>query len=351
MTADLRAIRNAFDHSGVKGTAAEEIVAEFLNARLPGSARAVAGQVIDHTGQRSRQIDVVVYDATRTPMLFASKLGTQNLVPAEGVIAVVEVKMRLTLEELRTSVLNCASVKQLERSALAKNQVFKEFNLYGTVWLIPPIYYSLFAFESNGLYAEALNDQVGQELQQSERIDSVVCMDRGVCLNASASVVGKGDDVTVDTYFTAASDAHSVKMNIETDNALAVWYGFFMSTVLDRIPGPEIDITWYLKDELQVSGQLGSGPSGQAMAERIRRELAAAVGIDPELAQKFTNQSISPAEMYELIQHPMFHPSNEATSQQVEHFRKIQLSARTSSREEWLELWFAGQNPDQPIRS
>ena len=158
MITELRAIRASFSHNGIIGTSVEEIVSKFLNGRLPGSARAVAGQVIDHTGTRSKQMDVVIYDVSRTPMLFASTIGTQNLVPAEGVIAVVEVKTKLTREELRKSATNCTSVKQLDRSAIAAPQVLKEFVLYGKSWIVPPIYYSIFAFESDGLYAEALND-------------------------------------------------------------------------------------------------------------------------------------------------------------------------------------------------
>jgi hypothetical protein len=350
MLAELRAIRASFSHNGIVGTSVEEIVSKFLNSHLPGSARAVAGQVIDHTGARSKQMDVIIYDATRTPMLFASSIGTQNLVPAEGVIAVVEVKTALTRKELRKSAENCASVKRLDRSALAKGQILKEFSIYGSTWIVPPIFYSIFAFESDGLYAEALNDEIDQGLPLPERIDSLVGLDRGVCLNAAARVLGEGHATGIETYFSACPNPETVRMNIETAGALAAWFGVFMSTVLERIPGPEIDITLYLQKELQFSAQVGSGSAVRAMNERLQREFAKAIGLDPALLQKFgSQQAVSLSELYELLVHPMFHPGEHMDVQTMEQFRLLQQSARSLTREQWLKTWFADRDSNESI--
>ncbi len=64
MADKLAEIRESLDHAGEKGTATEEIVAEFLTDRLPQSIRATSGQVMDRTGRKSGQVDVVLYDAT-----------------------------------------------------------------------------------------------------------------------------------------------------------------------------------------------------------------------------------------------------------------------------------------------
>jgi hypothetical protein len=104
MADKLAEIRESLDHSGEKGTATEEIVAEFLTDRLPQSIGATSGQVMDRTGRKSGQVDVILYDAIRTPMLFASTKAGRHTVPAEGVLAVVEVKTHLTPGEVRKSV-------------------------------------------------------------------------------------------------------------------------------------------------------------------------------------------------------------------------------------------------------
>lgn len=350
MLAELRAIRAGFSHTGVVGTSVEEIVSKILNSRLPGSARAVAGQVIDHAGVRSRQMDVVIYDASRTPMLFASSVGTQNLVPAEGVIAVVEVKTKLTPGELRKSAENCKSVKRLNRSALATHQILKEFNLYGQRWIVPPIFYSVFAFESDGLYAEALNDEIDQGIRLEDRIDSLVCLDRGVCLNGTATVVGSGSEALVQTYFSACPGPESVRMSIETSGALTAWYGVFMSTVLERIPGPEIDITRYLAEELQFSGKVGAGPTVQAMTDRIKEGFAAAIELNSALMQKFASgRPLSASELYQLMSHPMYYPGQDAAPGLKKRLEILQQSARALSRNDWLATWFPDQDPDQPF--
>lgn len=81
----LEEIREALDHPGEKGSSVETVVADFLNERLPLSLRATTGQVMDQTGLKSGQVDAILYDATTTPMLFASgSLGGRHTVPSRG---------------------------------------------------------------------------------------------------------------------------------------------------------------------------------------------------------------------------------------------------------------------------
>lgn len=57
------------------------------------------GQVIDSLGRRTKQLDVIVYDMDRTPILFSSDEDGHRLVPSEGVLAVVEVKTHVDVSD------------------------------------------------------------------------------------------------------------------------------------------------------------------------------------------------------------------------------------------------------------
>jgi len=89
MTLSLARTRTALSHSLSKGEAAEETVRKFFARYLPPSLGVTKGQVIDSLGWRTKQLDVIVYDMDRTPILFSSD-EDHRLVPSEGVLAVVE---------------------------------------------------------------------------------------------------------------------------------------------------------------------------------------------------------------------------------------------------------------------
>jgi len=92
MTLSLARTRTALSHSLSKGEAAGETVRKFFARYLPPSLGVTKGQVIDSLGRRTKQLDVIVYDMDRTPILFSSDEDGHRLVPSEGVLAVVEVK-------------------------------------------------------------------------------------------------------------------------------------------------------------------------------------------------------------------------------------------------------------------
>ena len=156
MRLDLAGIRLASEHAGLKGAGAEEILAKFLRARLPTSLGVTTGHVVDAQGHMSKQADVIIYDALRTPVLFASALNGWDVVPAEGVLAVIEVKMHLTATELPGVVENCHSVLRLHREAYLGSSV-PIVTACGSTWSELPISYSVFAFEADNMYASQLN--------------------------------------------------------------------------------------------------------------------------------------------------------------------------------------------------
>lgn len=90
MSAQLNTNREFIDHPGSKGDALENAWIEWLRKYLPNRYSVDKAIVIDHEGNTSQQMDIVIYDNWFTPFIF-----NQNgfyYIPAEGVYAVFEVK-------------------------------------------------------------------------------------------------------------------------------------------------------------------------------------------------------------------------------------------------------------------
>lgn len=90
MVSTLSTNREFITHPGSKGDSLENAWIEWLRDYLPNRYSIDKAIVIDHEGNTSHQIDIVIYDNWFTPFIF-----TQNgfhYIPAEGVYAVFEVK-------------------------------------------------------------------------------------------------------------------------------------------------------------------------------------------------------------------------------------------------------------------
>lgn len=90
MNAALNINRFAIHHQGCKGDATEDKWIEFLRTYLPKRYNVDKAMVIDHEGNVSQQIDIVLYDVFFTPFIFNH--DGFKYIPAEGVYAVFEVK-------------------------------------------------------------------------------------------------------------------------------------------------------------------------------------------------------------------------------------------------------------------
>jgi hypothetical protein len=97
--------------SAVKGSANEAILADFLRENTGATRVALNSEVIDADGRRSDEVDVVVLNENQP--LWTGDPG--QLLIAEGVDAVYQVKALLTVAELRRAIKNGRSVKQLLR--------------------------------------------------------------------------------------------------------------------------------------------------------------------------------------------------------------------------------------------
>src|SRR6218665_283151 len=92
-------------HKGIRGASREEALTSFLASRLPARFGVTTGLAVDADDRRSGQLDVVIYDRNLTAPLLKEKSG--DLLPAERLLAVIEVK----------SVLNKQALKQAAKAA------------------------------------------------------------------------------------------------------------------------------------------------------------------------------------------------------------------------------------------
>lgn len=106
-------------HPGIRGRFRELLIDNLLAPWLPPSVEIGTGVVIDPDGRCSSQQDVVIYDRMLMPSVLASGRAPDGVFPINAVLACVEVKSRLTREDLRTSLSAAASFENMKFAAAA----------------------------------------------------------------------------------------------------------------------------------------------------------------------------------------------------------------------------------------
>jgi hypothetical protein len=141
----------ASGHSGAKGLTREEIVLSFLEKYLPRSVISVgSSEVVDIEGGRSKQCDILVLDPSAPPLFIGEGTG-HRVVPAECVYAVIEVKSKLTTNELRGACENILSVKRRVKKAFSPAPYLVHYKRYGKEYEYLPVTGIIFAFDSVSL--------------------------------------------------------------------------------------------------------------------------------------------------------------------------------------------------------
>ena len=104
-----------FEHRGERGEHREKIVREFLRPYLPECYGLGRGEVFSASGDSSRQIDIVIYDAIFSSVLMKNE--NSQLFPCESVFGSIEVKTELRGDTLKQGVENIVSLKKLDRES------------------------------------------------------------------------------------------------------------------------------------------------------------------------------------------------------------------------------------------
>jgi hypothetical protein len=94
-------------NTSIKGTKREDAFRKFWAERLPQRYGVAAGEVVDQLNSSGPQLDVLVYDRTRD---FSFSDGDIHILPAEALLASIEVKSKLDANEVAKS---CKAAKKL----------------------------------------------------------------------------------------------------------------------------------------------------------------------------------------------------------------------------------------------
>lgn len=189
MRLDFKKTQCAIKHRGLKGGSNEETFRTFLSEYLPASLGISTGELVDANGNVSRQLDVIIYDSAKTPILYRD--ANTQVIPVECAYAVIEVKAKLDKTELYKTFENMKTVRGLEKTAFIEpsGPIILKDNLYGKEWDIWPINYYIFAYNSIKLktLANYINEKHQTEmLPEYSRIDTICVLDKGVICNKNA---------------------------------------------------------------------------------------------------------------------------------------------------------------------
>ncbi|GGC11789.1 hypothetical protein GCM10007205_21160 [Oxalicibacterium flavum] len=111
---------NVLGHSGTAGAARERLIQDFLIKHLPEMTSVVSGMIVDASGRRSKQQDIVLMLKSMPRLPFDSG---HDLIFQEGAVATCEIKTQITPCVLDEISQNIESVKLLKPSSLGGVQL------------------------------------------------------------------------------------------------------------------------------------------------------------------------------------------------------------------------------------
>ncbi|WP_198331978.1 DUF6602 domain-containing protein [Psychrobacter aquimaris] len=248
MSAQLSTNRAFIHHPGSKGDSLENAWIEWLRSYLPNRYSVDKAIIIDHLGNTSHQIDVVIYDNYFTPFIF-----TQNgfhYVPAEGVYAIFEVKPDIKGNVGSDSYIEYAgkkieSVRQLTRTSTSMINSGKKFPPR-------PLTKILGGFlATTNTYSHKNNNTIKQHL---EKLDGLKGIDLGCVVDYGSFYVDYNgeEDITEDVFSKRISDYYESRQfdDVNFSKAENSLITFFMQLTryLQQAIGtiPAIDLQAYL---------------------------------------------------------------------------------------------------------
>lgn len=236
MYSELEKSRKSFSHPGMKGNSAENTFRDFLIKYLPKNLDVSTGIIVDVNGEPSKQLDVIISDAAKTPIFYES--NEQRVIPVECVYSVIEVKTKLDKKELKKSFENMRSVRKLKKTAYtSRGESINYFHeMYGKKWEIWPVNYFIFSYES--INPEKLLEQIDlfheiENLPPYNRIDCVCILNKGVICNFKENKI----------Y--ALPDDESELIFANSENSLLLFYTLIMH-YLNQVGLPYFNFTEYL---------------------------------------------------------------------------------------------------------
>lgn len=116
LLAKREVIKSLTRQSKIQGDYYEALIRDFVRRFIPERFRVGYGLLYDEEGRRSRECDVVIYDALDRKPLFKSQ--DLVIVNSKDVKFVMQVKSILTSKSLKEAINNLKSVKSLNKNIM-----------------------------------------------------------------------------------------------------------------------------------------------------------------------------------------------------------------------------------------
>lgn len=184
---------DAVRHRPSKGRAREHPVRVFLGGQLPDRFGFLSGEAIDFYGNRTPQLDLIVYDRMRVGPFFAA--GEDGLIPAEAILATIEVKSvvnRDAMDQFTKSVAELHRLRPYKNSfVFARPGGAKDDGA-------PRVQSTLFGYGSDlreegwaRSELERARECISENACPVRGVDRIVVLDRGVILPAEGEAIIK----------------------------------------------------------------------------------------------------------------------------------------------------------------
>lgn len=156
-------------HSLTKGEEREDPLIEFLKSNLPKTYSVVKGEVVDTKNNSSQQMDIMIYDNSRNIPFYS---GGHYILPAEALLASIEIKSKLTQEESRKILKSVKSLKSLKPFGKQVDVSKKQRTVEEKVTC--RYFHSIFAYDTDLAEKDWANCEMGRikRLATEEKIDS-----------------------------------------------------------------------------------------------------------------------------------------------------------------------------------
>ena len=173
-------------HAGLRGSAVEHLISDFVGQYLPRRFAVTSGLVIGSDDSVSAQTDLIIYDQEQ-----ASPIpSTTTVIPAEAVVGIVEIKTGIRIADLRKTVNDTARFKGLPQLASDLHKLDPESGGTKRQSLVMPW---LKQSTMLGLSSQLSLDKIAAYWHQhytdvrfGYQLDSILCMDRGLIMLAAS---------------------------------------------------------------------------------------------------------------------------------------------------------------------
>ncbi|WP_141508162.1 DUF6602 domain-containing protein [Ramlibacter sp. WS9] len=184
-------------HASTTGRLREVLVQQFLRPHLPRNLEIRSGVILDATGAKSKQQDCVLVD-TRLPLVDVGS-STDALLIAESVVATVEVKSYLSVEELKTTIEAISQTIRLVRNGV---QVYRKGSVEMRLPKPNPILTYIFAYDGASLetLSQTITTEANERKDGGVSPDAICVLKKGVLLRSQLMPVVDGSHVRLPSF-------------------------------------------------------------------------------------------------------------------------------------------------------